>query len=454
MLRSINPATGIVIKEYDEYSYDEVNDLIKKVNVAQARWKETSFQKKTLFLNNLAKMLEQNKKRLSELMALEMGKPLAQGESEIEKCVWLCSFYADKAESFLRDEHIKTNAYKSYVTFQPLGIILSIMPWNFPFWQVLRFAAPALLAGNGVVLKHSENTTGCALEIENMISKSGFPSNLFRSIIVDKSKMKPIIQHSSIAAITFTGSTQAGSIVAAQAGEKIKKTVLELGGSDPYIVLEDADLEYCAEICAKSRLLNSGQTCIAAKRFIVIESIYDEFVHIFKSKLQKYKVGNPCDNSVDVGPLARFDLRDELHRQVTESVKAGAVIELGCKITTETGAFYPISLLRDVKSGMPAYEEELFGPVAAIIKVANEEEAIFTANDTSYGLGAAIFSKDVSRAETIAATQLQAGCCFVNTMVKSDPRLPFGGIKNSGYGRELGVYGIQEFVNVKTVWVD
>ena len=454
MLKSINPATTELIREYDEYSYDEVSDIINNANNAQARWKKTSFDERSALLKNLSESLGENKHELSKLMALEMGKPVNQGKNEIEKCVWLCSFYADKAQSLLEDEFFKTNATKSYVTFQPLGIILSIMPWNFPFWQVLRCSVPALMAGNGIILKHSENTSGCALEIEKTIHNSGFPSGVFRTILVDKSNMKPVIQHSGIAAVTLTGSTRAGRLVAAQAGEKLKKTVLELGGSDPYLILKDADLEYSAEVCATSRLLNSGQTCIAAKRFIVLESVYDEFLQIFKSKLLDWNVGHPLDPHVNVGPLARLDLRDELHRQVNDSIKAGAIPEFGCEIPNGTGAFYPISLLTHVQAGMPAYNEELFGPVAAIIKVANEEEAIHVANDSNYGLGAAIFSKDIDRAEKIAAEKLQAGCCCINTLVKSDPRLPFGGIKDSGYGRELGLDGIREFVNVKTVWVD
>jgi succinate-semialdehyde dehydrogenase/glutarate-semialdehyde dehydrogenase len=402
----------------------------------------------------LSESLEKNKENLAKLMALEMGKPLAQGRSEVEKCAWLCSYYADKAEGFLNDEYVQTDASKSYVSYQPLGVILSIMPWNFPFWQVLRFSAPALMAGNGVILKHSENTSTCALAIEKMIQKAGFPADLFHTILVDKSDMQPVVQHKGIAAVTLTGSTKAGKSVAAQAGKVLKKTVLELGGSDPYLILEDADLELASMICANSRLLNSGQTCVAAKRFIVVESVYEKFLEFFTSKLQDRTVGNPFDEGVNVGPMARHDFRDELHRQVKESIDAGAIAEFGCEIPNEPGAFYPISLLTNVAPGMPAYDEELFGPVAAVIKVGSEEEAIRVANDTNFGLGAAIFSRDVDRAEKIAADQLQAGCCFVNTLVKSDPRLPFGGIKDSGYGRELGLYGIREFVNIKTVWVD
>ncbi len=454
MLKSFNPATNELIGEYDEHSMEEVDVFIESANLIQKSWQETDFAERSDKLNKLAELLEKNKEQLSKLMALEMGKPLSQGRSEIEKCSWLCSFYAGEAEGFLQNEFVQTDASKSYITFQPLGVILSIMPWNFPFWQVLRFSAPALMAGNGVILKHSENTSACALAIEKLVNNAGFPVELFRTILVDKSNMQPVVQHDGIAAVTFTGSTRAGRIIASQASEKLKKTVLELGGSDPYIILEDADLELAAMICANSRLLNCGQTCVAAKRFIVVETVYDQFLDLFKSKLQDRKVGNPFEDGVSLGPMARLDLRDELHRQVTDSIESGAIAEFGCEIPDQTGAFYPISLLINIGPGMPAYEEELFGPVAAVIKVENEEEAIRVANDTNYGLGAAIFSRDVDRAEKIAAEKLNAGCCFVNTLVKSDPRLPFGGIKDSGYGRELGLYGIREFVNVKTVWVD
>jgi len=454
MLQSINPATNELIGEYEEHTFEEVDEIIKNANHSQLTWRETEFESRAKCLKKLSDLLERNADHLSKLMALEMGKPLAQGNGEIEKCAWLCTFYADKAEEFLATQSVQTDASKSYVSFQPLGVILSIMPWNFPFWQVLRFSAPALVAGNGVILKHSENTSACSLAIEKLIHKAGFPAELFRSILVDKSNMQPVIQHEGVAAVTFTGSTRAGRIVASQAGEKLKKTVLELGGSDPYLVLEDADLELAALICANSRLINSGQSCVAAKRFIVVESVYDKFLELFKTNLTGKIVGNPFDEYVAVGPLARHDLRDELHRQVKESIEAGAIPEFGCEVPDGEGAFYPTSLLTNVGPGMLAYHEELFGPVAAVIKVKDEQEAIEVANDTQYGLGAAVFSRNVERAEKIAAEQLNAGCCFVNSLVKSDPRLPFGGIKDSGYGRELGLFGIREFVNAKTVWLD
>ena len=452
-MKTINPATGKVIKEYSEMSFEEVSGIIYRANIAQKQWKHKSFTNRSVNLNKIAKSLKENKQELGELMSTEMGKPLSQSIGEIEKCAWVCEYYAENAEDFLSDDSVETDASKSYVTFNPLGTVLSIMPWNFPFWQLFRFAAPALMAGNAVILSHSENVTGCALEIEKIIHTSGIPADLFRTILVQNENMKPVIQHNGIAAVTLTGSTRAGKIVASQAGEALKKTVLELGGSDPSIILADADLKQAAERCVTSRILNSGQSCIAAKRFLVVEEVYDEFVSEFKKLMESKKVGDPFDEATDIGPMAREDLRDGLHEQVQKSIEAGANCILGGEKPGALGSFYPVTILENVTKGMPAYDEELFGPVASIIKVQDEEEAIKVANDSIYGLGASIYSKDVEKAEKIAAEQLEAGCCFVNDFVKSDPRLPFGGIKQSGYGRELGLYGIREFVNTKTVYV-
>lgn len=453
-MKTVNPSTGNLIKEYQETSFEEIGIIISNANKAQSEWKKSSFENRAEYVHKISDLLKDRKEALAELMATEMGKPLSQGVGEAEKCAWVCEFYAEKSKVFLSNDEVQTDASKSYVAFQPLGVVLSIMPWNFPLWQVFRFAAPALMAGNGVILKHSENTTGCALEIEKIVHESGIPKELFRTIVVENDHMKPVIQHPGIAAVTLTGSTRAGKIVASQAGEVLKKTVLELGGSDPYIILEDADIKQAAGVCVTSRLVNSGQSCVAAKRFIVVKEVYDEFVTEFTRIMKSKTMGDPFDNTTDVGPMARVDLRDELHRQAEESIEMGATPILGCEKTPGSGAFYPVSIMAGVEKGMPAYEEELFGPVAAIIKAEDEAEAIRIANDTIYGLGAAIFSKDVERAEQIAAKQLEAGCCFVNSMVKSDPRMPFGGIKESGYGRELGLYGIREFVNAKTVWVE
>lgn len=452
-MNTINPATGKVIEEYKEMKMDEIESIIRKANNEQKEWREKSINVRAGYLRKIADILKERKHELADLMAREMGKPLSQGVGEAEKCAWVCEYYAENAQTFLQNDVIDTDATKSYVTFNPLGVVLAIMPWNFPFWQLFRFAAPALMAGNGAVLKHSENTTGCALEIEKIIHEAGIPKDLFRTIIRDKNGMKEVIQHSGIAAVTLTGSTRAGKAVASQAGETLKKTVLELGGSDPYIILDDADVTRAAETCATSRLINSGQSCIAAKRFVVAESVYDEFVRKLTEIMKSKKVGDPFEEDTDVGPQARQDLRDELHDQVQKSVENGAKVILGGQKPDGEGAYYPVTILENVKPGMPAYDEELFGPVAAIIKVKDENEAIQVANDTNFGLGAAVFSQDEDKAERIAATRLEAGCCFVNEFVKSDPRLPFGGIKESGYGRELSLYGIREFVNAKTVYI-
>jgi succinate-semialdehyde dehydrogenase/glutarate-semialdehyde dehydrogenase len=384
---------------------------------------------------------------------MEMGKPIRQGRSEVEKCAWVCEYYADNALEMLQPEKIATDAGNSFVTFRPLGVILAIMPWNYPFWQVFRFAAPGLMAGNAAVLKHASNVPGCALAIEDVFNKAGFPENLFRNVLISGEQTKGVIEHPLIKAVTLTGSNFAGQAVASTAGKLLKKSVLELGGSDPYIVLEDADLQSAAKTCVESRLLNSGQSCIAAKRFVVIEDVRRRFEDMFIAYMQTKKMGNPMEEDIDIGPQARFDLRDDLHRQVAQSIEKGAKCLLGGEIPNGKGAYYPATVLSGIQKGMPAYEEEVFGPVAAIISVKDEREAIQVANDTSFGLGAAIFTEDLERGERIATYELEAGCCFVNAFVKSDPRLPFGGIKSSGYGRELSHYGIKEFVNIKTVYV-
>lgn len=452
-MKTINPSTGEIIKKYEAMSFEEVDGIIKKAQEAQEEWRPKSFEERADYLRKIAEGLRSQKEELSRIMAEEMGKPLKQGVSEVEKCAWVCEYYAEKAADFLADEDVETEASKSYVTFKPLGVVLSIMPWNFPLWQLFRFAAPGLMAGNAIILKHSENSTGCALKTEELIHSAGIPKDLFRTILMPSDKLKPVIQHDGIAAVTLTGSTKAGKAVASQAGEKVKKTVLELGGSDAYVILKDADISNAAEACVTSRLINSGQSCIAAKRFIVVEDVYDEFVEKFIELMKAKKVGDPFEGGIDIGPQAREDLRDGLHEQVQESLEKGATLKLGGKIPEGKGAFYPATVLVDVKPGMPAYDDELFGPVAAIIKVKDEDEAIKVANDTKFGLGAAVFTGDQKKGEEIAANKLEAGCCFVNDFVRSDPRLPFGGVKESGYGRELGKYGIREFVNVKTVYL-
>jgi succinate-semialdehyde dehydrogenase/glutarate-semialdehyde dehydrogenase len=382
-----------------------------------------------------------------------MGKPIRDGRAEAEKCAWVCEYYAEQAEAFLQPEIIPTDASKSFVTFQPSGVVLAVMPWNFPFWQVFRFAAPALMAGNTGVLKHASNVPGCALAIEEVFRQAGFPDHAFRTLLIGSQHVEAVIAHPLVTAVTLTGSTPAGKAVARKAGEMIKKTVLELGGSDAYVVLEDADLDATVTACVASRLVNAGQSCIAAKRFVVVESIRTRFEEAFVTQMRTAKVGDPLDEQTQVGPLARHDLRDALHHQVQASLAKGATCLLGGVLPESKGAFYPPTVLTQVTKGMPAYDDELFGPVAAIIAVPDEPAAIRVANDSVFGLGAAVFTKDIAKGERIAAYELDAGCCFVNAFVKSDPRLPFGGIKESGYGRELSSYGIKEFVNIKTVYV-
>lgn len=453
MLTSINPANNKLIKSYNEMTSEESSNIISLTNESFIKWKETSFKQRSELMKNAAKVLRENSEEYSVLMTLEMGKPIIQSRSEVEKCAWVCEYYADNAEKFLKDEIIKTDATKSFVSFQPLGIVLAIMPWNFPFWQVFRFAAPNLMAGNAGLLKHASNVSGCALAIEDVFRKAGFPENLFRALLVTSKNVKEVIANEKVQAVTLTGSVPAGKSVASLSGSLIKKTVLELGGSDPYVILEDADLEKAAMSCVTSRLINAGQSCIAAKRFIVIESVYDEFEKLFFEIMSNKKMGDPLDVGNDLGPQASIALRDELHDQVLRSVKQGAEIILGGTIPETDGAFYPPTILRNVKPGMAAFDEELFGPVAALIKANDESDAINLANKSIFGLGAAVFTKDLKRGERIAKEKLNAGCCFVNDFVKSDPRLPFGGIKESGYGRELSPFGIKEFVNIKTVYI-
>jgi len=453
MIKSVNPANLSLIKSYEIMQPAEVNKIINLTNTAFEDWKKSSFNLRSKLMINAAGVLRKRSEEYSKLMTLEMGKPIAQSRAEIEKCEWVCEYYAENAEKFLSDELITTDALKSFVTFQPLGIILAVMPWNFPFWQVFRFAAPGLMAGNAGILKHASNVSGCALAIEEVFREAGFPDNLFSTILVPSSQMEEVIKNENIKAVTLTGSIPAGRSVAKTAGSVLKKTVMELGGSDPYIILEDADLEMAADSCATARLINGGQSCIAAKRFIVVEKIYDEFFDFFIKKMKSKKMGDPFDESNHLGPQASVSLRDELHQQVQKSVSLGAKILLGGKVPEMEGAWYSPTILSNVKKGMPAYDEELFGPVAAIIKAKDEYEAIHIANDSIFGLGAAVFTKDIRRGELIAKEKLQAGCCFVNEFVKSDPRLPFGGINESGYGRELSSFGIREFVNIKSVYI-
>ncbi len=450
---TINPATEERLAGYSFLSASQLTLQINKTQEAWRQWKEVSCLKRAQSLQKLAELLGMYKEDLGLLITLEMGKPLSQSISEIEKCQWVCEYYADHGVQYLENEVIKTEASNSYITYQPLGIILAIMPWNFPFWQAFRFAAPNLMAGNAMVLKHAPNTTGCALKIQQLFELAGFSKHVFNTVIAEIPDMEAIISHPDVKALTLTGSTQAGKSVAALAGKHLKKTVLELGGSDPYVILDDADLDLAVEKCVASRLINTGQSCIAAKRFIVTDQNAQKFTEQVHALMVQKHYGDPLTDQYALGTLARKDLRDQLHNQVTQSITKGSQCLLGGRIPDENGFYYPATLLTDVKPGMPAYDEELFGPVASIITAKDEHQALKIANSTSFGLGAAVFSADIERAQHLAAKHIEAGCVFVNDFVKSDPRLPFGGINQSGYGRELSALGIKEFVNAKTIYV-
>lgn len=448
---SANPASGKLIEEYRQHAPQELAGIIRNAAIAQNKWKITDFRTRSDLMLKVAENLLDESAGYARLITTEMGKPINQSKTEIEKCAYVCRYYAENAENFLADEYIETGVRASYITYRPLGVVLAVMPWNFPFWQVFRFASPAIMAGNGCLLKHASNVTGTALAIEELFLRSGFPENLFRTIIVDSSGVGSVIGDPLIKGVTLTGSVNAGKAVASRAGEELKKTVLELGGSDPYIILGDADLDEAVQVCVSSRLINSGQSCIAAKRFIVVKALRTDFENKFVTLMRSKKMGDPMDGSNEVGPQASESLRDELHMQVMKSIEAGAVCLLGGEIPDREGAWYPPTVLSGVKPGMPAYEEEVFGPVAAIIEAKDEADAIRIANDTQFGLGAAVFSKNVERARYIAENLIDAGSCFVNDFVRSDPRLPFGGIGHSGYGRELSHFGIREFTNIKTI---
>lgn len=452
-ITSLNPATGQPLKSYPLLESAPLDQALERSYRAYEIWRTTSFSERRERFRAASALLTKNANSYAVLMAEEMGKPVTQGLGEIKKCVWVFDYYAEHGEKFLQPENIATDANRSYVAFQPLGVILAVMPWNFPFWQAARAAAPALTAGNAMVLKHASNVPGCAAALESIFREAGFPQDLFQNLFLETRLVARVIESPRIQAVTLTGSTPAGKAVASKAGEMLKKTVLELGGSDPYIILEDADVEEAAKACAYSRMINTGQSCIAAKRFIAVKKIKRDFESALTACLEKEKMGNPLEEDVTVGPMARPDLRDELHRQVTESIQKGARLLLGGVLPHGPGAFYPPTVLSDVRKGMPVFDEETFGPVAAIIEAADEREALALANDTPFGLGGALFTKDVPRGEALARDHLVCGSAFVNTYVRSDPRLPFGGIKESGYGRELGLAGIREFVNMKTVYI-
>src|SRR2546422_8568549 len=451
-LRSVNPATGEVLETLDETSPDALGWILEHADAASREWRRRPVAERAERLRAAGRVLRGRKDAYARTMALEMGKPLAQGAAEAEKCAWACDYYAEHGAAFLADEPRASDASRSYVRFEALGPVFAIMPWNFPFWQVFRFAAPALVAGNAGILKHAPNVPRCALEIEGVFRDAGFPDGLFRVVFLSNAGAGKVIADGRVRAVTLTGSDRAGSQEAEQAGRHLKKAVLELGGSDPFIVLDDADVERAAQTAAEARLINSGQSCIAAKRFIVVERVAERFLERFTGEMRVRKVGDPLDPTTQVGPQARLDLRANLHRQVQESVKRGARLVLGGEVPAGRGAFYPPTVLSAVEPGMPAFDEETFGPVAAVIRAQDEADAIRIANASPYGLGASVWTADPKRGERVAR-EIEAGSVFVNGLVRSDPRLPFGRVKRSGYGRELSAYGLREFVNIKTVWV-
>jgi succinate-semialdehyde dehydrogenase / glutarate-semialdehyde dehydrogenase len=451
-MKAINPATGELIREYPDHDEAAAAARLERAETAFASWRRVPFAERAKLMIQAGDLLRERAGDYGRLITEEMGKPLAAAEGEVDKCAWVCEFYAEHAERFLSAEPVGTDASRSLVRYDPIGPVLAIMPWNFPFWQVFRFAAPALMAGNVGLLKHAGNVPGTALAIEEVFRDAGFPEGVFTTLLVPSSRVADLIRHPAVKAVTLTGSEKAGMEVAAESGRHLKKTVLELGGSDPFIVLADADPIETAKQAAKARTINSGQSCIAAKRFIVEEPIADRFEAEMVKAMEALKVGDPLDRGTDIGPMAREDLLGDLDDQVRRSVEAGAKLRTGGQRVDGKGWFYEPTLLSGVKPGMPAFDEETFGPVAAVIRARDTTEAIELANRSRYGLGASVWTSDPARAEALAA-EIEAGSVFVNGIVKSDPRLPFGGIKNSGYGRELSDVGIREFVNIKTVWV-
>ncbi len=450
-IQTINPATGEIIKTYQEMSDTEVNDSIATAANAFTDWRQYSFSERASLMKKAAQQLQANKSEYATIITTEMGKPITQAVAEIEKCAWICEHYADHAETYLQTREVKTEMQKSFVCYEPKGVIFAIMPWNFPFWQVFRFAAPNLMAGNVALLSHAPISTGAALAIEEIFHQVGFPQGVFRSLVITIEQAANVIAEPRIIGVTLTGSSRAGKAVGSEAAQSLKKSVLELGGSDPYLILSDADLDHAAEICVKARLVASGQVCISPKRIIVVEEVYDAFEQKVMELVQPYQPGNPLEQSCNFGPMARADLRDQLAKQVDDSIAKGAVCLHGGKPLEGKGFYYPPTLLKNIEPGMPAYDEELFGPVICLLRAQDEEAAIRIANDNVYGLGAAVFTRDEKRGEQIAVERLCAGVCAVNTFVASDPRLPFGGTRQSGYGRECSAEGMHEFMNIKTV---
>ena len=449
---SIDPATGRLIRSFDSWDAARLEQVLGQAHRAQQAWKQVPFAQRAEVLRRAGQRLLVQRDRYAAFITQEMGKPLREARAEVEKCATVCDYYAQHGEEFLRSEMVASDAGKSYIAHQPLGVVFAIMPWNFPFWQVFRAAAPALMAGNALALKHAPNVPQCALAIEEIFRDSGLPQGVFGNLRIEVELAAEAIASPHVHAVTLTGSEGAGRKVAALAGQHLKKCVLELGGSDPFIVLRDADMEHTVNMAVASRFLNSGQSCIAAKRFILVPEIADEFVELFKARVEALRVGDPMDEATQIGPMARLDLRDGLHEQVRDSIALGAVAVTGCQPGEGAGFFYRPSILDRVTPATRAFHEELFGPVAIVIRAEGENDAISIANESRFGLGSSLWSRDAARAEQLAE-RIEAGCSFINGMVKSDPRLPFGGVKASGFGRELSRLGMLEFVNAKTVWI-
>ena len=452
-IEPVNPATGEPGKSYRETSPDEAHAAAAAARRAFLDWRRTSYAERSKIIHKAAEILRARKNEFARLMTEEMGKTLTDGRAEVEKCAVNCDWFADHAEKYLADEPVDFDGEEAFVTFNPIGVVLAVMPWNFPFWQVFRFAAPALMAGNGALLKHASNVPGCALAIEEVLHQAGVPQDLFRTLLLQSRAVEAVIRDENIAAVTLTGSVAAGKSVATAAGSVLKKCVLELGGSDAYVILEDADVQAAAKVAATARMVNGGQSCIAGKRFIVVRSILEPFENAMVETMRGYEMADPARENTRLGPMQSVKARDEIHRQVTQSVERGARLLLGGKVPDGAGAWYPATVLSNVRPGQPAHDEEVFGPVAAIIAAEDEADAIRIANASEFGLGSGVLTADLDRGRRIASQELEAGLSFVNENVRSDPRAPFGGVKHSGYGRECSGYGIKEFVNIKTVHV-
>lgn len=452
-MQAINPTTEQPLEEHPDHGAQEWSERVDQAQEAFFSWRSTPLGERADLLRGVARLMREDRDRLAALITDEMGKPIAQSEAEIEKCGWVCDYYAEHAAKFLAPRRVKTDAAQSYVRYDPLGLVLAVMPWNFPFWQVFRFAAPSLAAGNVGLLKHAANVPGCAVAIEDLFRRAGFPRGVFTTLLIASRDVRDVLAHPAVAAVTLTGGETAGRAIATLAGSLLKKSVLELGGSDPMIVLADADPIKAARLACKARTINAGQSCIAAKRFLVEAPIAPQFESALVAEFENLKIGDPRDRTNDIGPLAREDVLIEVHDQVQHSIRLGAACRVGGRRADCTGFFYLPTVLVEVTPEMPAFAEETFGPVAAVARAADQDELVHLANSTPYGLGASIVTKDPERAAESLVPRLDAGCVFINEMVKSDPRLPFGGVKNSGYGRELAEEGIREFTNIKTVWI-